>query len=164
MKISVSTELDAPADRVWAQLKKPETLAYVTRGVLGFRPLGEIPDEFEEGWVVRVRLFFFHVVPAWKHEIRIVRLDDGARELYTNERGGPVRKWNHLLRVEPLSESRSRYTDEIETSAGPLTATVWLYAQLFYRYRQLRWRRLARSLATVHHRYTPRDARPQRPD
>jgi hypothetical protein len=146
VQVRVSTDLESSADRVWAQLKKPETLVYVTRGVLGFRPLDDVPDRFEEGWVIRMRLLFFHFISAWKHEIRVVRIDEQAHEIYTNERGGPIRKWNHLLKVEPRSERRCRYTDAIEIGAGLLTPSVWLYAQLFYRYRQLRWRKLARSL------------------
>jgi hypothetical protein len=145
----VSTELECSAERAWEAVQRPETLQYITRGLLGFRPLDEVPEQFGEGTVVRVRLFFFHVLPAWRHEIRIVRLDRERREIYTNERGGPVRNWSHLIRVEavPGEQGRTRYLDEIEIAAGPLTPLVWLYAQLFYRYRQRRWRKLARALA-----------------
>jgi hypothetical protein len=143
----VSTDLDCSADLAWDAVKRPETLRYITRGVLGFRPLAELPQQFGEGMTVPVRLLFFGVIPAWRHEITIVRLDPERRELYTNERGGPVRNWNHLIRIEAAAPGRARYTDEIEIQAGPLTPLVWSYAQLFYRYRQRRWRRLARALA-----------------
>jgi len=32
------------------------------------------------------------------------------------------------------------YTDEVEIEAGVFTPLVWLYANLLYRYRQLRWK------------------------
>jgi hypothetical protein len=115
--VRVSTTLDIPADLAWDTVKKPETFMYVTRGVLGVRLLEELPEDWGEGLRVRVRLFFFHVVPAWKHEIEVVRIDEHAREIFTNERGGPVRHWNHRIRVEPLSAATSRYTDEIEIHA-----------------------------------------------
>jgi hypothetical protein len=86
------------------------------------------------------------VIPAWKHEIRIVRVDEAARVIYTNERGGGVRKWNHRITIKPLSDDRCRYTDEIDIGAGPITPLVWAYAHVFYRYRQRRWRKLARRL------------------
>ncbi len=74
------------------------------------------------GEVVRVeRLLLLCVVPAWSHELRFVRLDDEEREMLTNERGGPIRKWNHRIRVEPLSERLCQYTDEVEVHAGVLT-------------------------------------------
>ena len=144
--VSVSTDLEIPADLAWETVKKPETFRYVVRGVMGVRQLDEVPEDWGEGLTVRVRLVFFHVIPAWKHEIRIVRLDEAAREIYTNERGGGVRRWNHLLTFEPLSEQRCRYTDEIEIGAGPMTPFVWLFAHAMFRYRHIRWRKLARSL------------------
>jgi hypothetical protein len=127
-------------------VKKADTLRYITRGVLGFRPLAPVPETLGAGDVVRIRLLFFHLLPAWKHEIRIVEVDEDARQITTAEHGGAIKTWNHVIKVEPGVDSRARYTDRIEIEAGPLTALVWAYAQLFYRYRQRRWRRLARTL------------------
>jgi hypothetical protein len=95
---------------------------------------------------VRVRLLFFHLLPGWTHEIWIVTVDEGARRIETTEHGGAVKTWNHVLSVDPAGPGRSRYSDTIEIEAGPLTRLVWVYAHLFYRYRQWRWRRLARTL------------------
>ena len=122
-----------------------DTLRYITRGLLGFRPLAPVPDHVGAGDVIRVRLLFFHLLPGWAHEIRIVSLDQDSRRIDTAEHGGAVKKWNHAITVEP-SRGGTRYTDEIDIDAGPLTPLIWAYAHLFYRYRQLRWRRLARTL------------------
>jgi hypothetical protein len=144
--VRVSTDLDIPADLAWETVKKPETFQYVVRGIMGVRLLDEIPEDWGEGLTVRVRLFFFHVIPAWKHEIGIVRLDEAEREIYTNERGGPVRRWNHRIKIDPVSASRCHYTDEIEVHAGPLTPLTGASTHLIFRYRQRRWRKLARRL------------------
>jgi ligand-binding SRPBCC domain-containing protein len=144
--VRVGTELAAPPERVWETLKKAETLRYITRGLLGFRPLGPVPDELAPGDVVRIRLLFFHVIPGWVHEIRIVAVDDEARRIETTEHGGSVKTWNHVLSVEAAAAGCTRYTDTITLDAGPFTRLVWAYANLFYRYRQWRWRRLARTL------------------
>jgi hypothetical protein len=146
MIVRVSTDLEIPADLAWETVKKPETFRYIVRGVLGVKELDEVPEDWGEGLTVRVRLYFFHVIPAWKHEIRIVRVDEAALEIYTNEHGGGVRKWNHRITIEPLSSETCRYTDEIDIGAGPITPLVWAYAHAFYRYRQRRWRKLARQL------------------
>lgn len=53
-----------------------------------------------------------------------------------------MKQWRHTLTVQPLSPTGSRYTDVIELDAGVLSAPVWLYAHVFYRYRQARWRAL----------------------
>jgi hypothetical protein len=144
--VRISTDLEIPADLAWETVKKPETFRYVVRGVMGVQQLDEIPEDWGEGLTVRVRLFFFHVIPAWKHEIRIVRLDEAAHEIYTNEHGGPVRRWNHRIRIDRGSGGRCRYTDEIEIHAGLLTPLTAAFTQVLFRYRQRRWRKLARHL------------------
>jgi hypothetical protein len=106
-----------------------------------------LPEHFAAGETYRVRLLFFGRIPAWWHEITIVQLNDIEREILTSEQGGSVKEWNHRITVDERGPWRSHYTDEIEIGAGPLTPLVWAYAQLFYRYRQWRWRRLARRLA-----------------
>jgi ligand-binding SRPBCC domain-containing protein len=148
MVVRVSTELEIPAERAWETVKKVDTLRYITRGVLGFRPLGEVPETIAEGEVIRVRLMFFHVLPAWKHEIEIVGVDEQARRIETMEHGGSVKRWNHVITVEPAGDGRSLYTDRIDLEAGRMTPLVAGYAKVFYRYRQRRWRKLARQLAS----------------
>jgi hypothetical protein len=66
--------------------------------------------------------------------------DDGSGQL--------VRTWDHLITVEPADSApgqrtpRTRYIDQVDVDAGALTAPVWLWAHLLYRWRQRRWRRL----------------------
>lgn len=146
MVARITTELDAPANKVWMLLKRVQTFLYVTRGAMRISEVEAWPEEQYEGLKVRGRIWFLHLVPGWKHEILVSCIDEDCRELRTRERGGCVKVWNHLLKVEPLSERRSRYTDEIEIDAGFLTPVVWVFAHLFYRYRQARWRSLAKVI------------------
>jgi hypothetical protein len=148
MLVKISTDLAAPASVVWQAVKQTVTLLHVIRVIIGLSTAEALPKQWEVGDIRRVRLVFFHLIPAWQHEIRIARIDETQRELGTEEAGGPVEMWNHRIRVEPRGERVSRYTDEVEIRAGWLTAPVWLFAQLFYRYRQWRWRALARKLAS----------------
>jgi hypothetical protein len=143
----VSTSLDAAPSFVWEAVKRLDTFRYVTRGVLGFRVAGD-PGELRKGMVVRGRLLFFHAIPAWMHEIRVLEVDESRMEILTSEGGGPVSNWGHRITVAPAG-GRTRYTDEIEIDAGAITPLVWAYAHVFYRYRQARWRRLARTLPRV---------------
>jgi hypothetical protein len=131
----------------WEAVKKPETLRYITKGLLGFRAETELPQHYDAGKTYRVRLLFFGFIPAWWHEIRIVQLDDTHREILTDERGGAVKEWRHRITVDERGPWKSHYADEIKIAAGPLTPFVWAYAQFFYRYRQRRWRKLARTMS-----------------
>jgi hypothetical protein len=146
MLVRVSTRLPVPADVAWETVQRTDTLRYVTRGLLGFRVDGTVPERIAQGETYRLRLLFFGVLPAWRHEIHVVNVDQAGHEIRTEERGGPVRTWRHRIAVDPEGWGATRYLDEIEIAAGPLTPLVWLYAQFFYRYRQWRWRRLARGL------------------
>jgi ligand-binding SRPBCC domain-containing protein len=144
--VRVTTRLPAPADLVWDTVKQTDTLRYITRGLLGFRVEGGTPERLAEAQTYRMRLLFFGLLPAWKHEIHVTRLDEAGHEIRTEERGGPVRAWRHRITVDEEGWGSTRYLDEIDIRAGVLTPLVWFYAQLFYRYRQMRWRRLARRL------------------
>jgi ligand-binding SRPBCC domain-containing protein len=146
MLVRVTTRLEAPADVVWDAVKRTDTLRYITRGLLGFRVNGGTPERLAEGETYRMRLLFFGVVPAWRHEIHVTRLDEASHEIRTEEHGGPVRSWRHRITVDEEGWGSTRYLDEIEIAAGALTPFVGAYAQFFYRYRQRRWRRLARRL------------------
>ncbi|WP_344451232.1 hypothetical protein [Actinocorallia aurantiaca] len=72
-------------------------------------------------------------------------LDEAARSMRTREHGGPVRTWNHTLRVEPLSEDSCRYSDTVDIDAGRLTPLVTAFAEVFYGHRHRRWRKLVRT-------------------
>ena len=118
MLVRVSTRLPAPAGVVWDTVQRTDTLRYVTRGLLGFRLEGDAPERLAEGETYRMRLLFFGLLPAWRHEIRVVRLDDAHREIRTEEHGGPVRTWRHRIAVDDEGWGSTRYLDEIEIAAG----------------------------------------------
>ena len=146
MQIHIETDLATAADRAWETLQKTETFAYITRGFLGFNNIDRWPNRFSEDFEIKTRLVLFGLIPLWKHEMRVIHTDPQQRLIESREGGGPVHTWNHLIKITPLDEQRCRYLDEVELEAGVLTPFVWLFAQVFYRYRQARWRRLAETL------------------
>ena len=146
MLATIETYLPSSAEKVWEALLRRDTFLYVTSGMLGFRGRERWPDVFHQGMEIETRLVFWHLIPGWKHTLRIVRVDKESKELVSEESGGPVQKWNHRIRLEREAAQKCNYTDEVEIEAGPLTAVIWAFAQVFYRYRQMRWRRLARTL------------------
>ena len=52
-----------------------------------------------------------------------------------------IRVWDHQIVLEDFL-GMTRYTDEVEIHAGPLTVPAWLFAQAFYFHRQRRLNRL----------------------
>ena len=142
--IHLTTELPAPRDRVWQASQHPASFLYVIRGLVGVPALAGRTDPVEVGEVVTGWILLFHVLPLHRHRIRVAEVDAATGTIRTEERGGVLRRWDHLLRVEPLGDGTCRYSDTIDIDAGPVTPVAAAVATIFYRYRQLRWRTLAR--------------------
>jgi hypothetical protein len=144
--IHVATDLDAPADRVWEAMRLPATFLHVCRGLFRVPALEGRIDPIVEGETGSGWLLAFGVVPAYRHTIEVERVDPADRTIATHEHGGVLRRWDHVLHVEPDPEDpgRSRYSDSVTIDAGRLTPLVARMAVGIYRYRQHRWRALAR--------------------
>ena len=151
MRAKISSKFPVSADEVWILVKKSSTLLYVTKGFLGFAGSEHFPSEWREGSTESTRLLFFGFLPAWKHDLKFHKVNNIERVLYTNEGGGLVPTWNHCIKVEPLNENTCCYTDDVEINAGVVTPLVWLYSNIFYRYRQWRWYSLLESVYGDNH-------------
>lgn len=143
-KVTLTTELPIGAERACALAQTPELFEYVVRPIFRVHQL-RVPERIEVGAEVSARIWWFGIIPAWRHYIRLVRLE--PTEIYTNERGGPVRVWNHRLTFERLTDSTCRYTDEIEIESGVRGFATRIFVHLMFRHRHRRWRELTRVLA-----------------
>ena len=61
--------------------------------------------------------------------------------LRDNGSGSLIKTWDHLIFLESEGGG-TRYTDEVSIDAGLLTLPIYIYAFIFYSYRQMRWRKL----------------------
>lgn len=145
----VDTELDAPADVVWAGVKTPHAFVHVAGAMLRFPAAERLDRPWAVGDEISGWTLLGGFVPFSKHHLRIDSIDDATRTMRSDEHGGAVRTWRHTLSVEPIGDVRCRYEDRIEIDAGALTPIVAAFARLFYRYRQRRWQGLARLLAAA---------------
>jgi ligand-binding SRPBCC domain-containing protein len=143
--ITVETTLDAPAERVWRAMLLPATFLHVCRGLFRVPALEGRIDPLVEGETGSGRLWVFGVVPAYRHTIHVTGVDEASGTITTHEHGGVLRAWDHTLHVEPAGPARSRYRDTVAVDAGWLTGLVAATAVGIYRYRQRRWRALARD-------------------
>ena len=142
MMLRIQTVIPLPAQTVWERLRHFETLEHITKGLIRFQKLTPIP-ELTDGARLKVRFWFFHVVPApWVHDLKMRRYDSKHMEMVTEEGGGFIKVWNHTIRVQKHQQG-SFYTDEVEIRAGLMTPIVYAYSWMFYHYRQWRWRRWA---------------------
>lgn len=142
--VHVETILPTSAARVWSAMLSPATFLYVCKGLFGLPALAGRTEPLRLGESGTGWLFAFHVLPAYRHRLEIVEVDEEGGTIRTHEYGGLLRAWNHTLQVEPLGENLCRYTDTIDIDAGSLTAVVVAVANGIFRYRQRRWRKLVR--------------------
>ena len=142
--VHIETILPTDADRVWSAMLSPVTFLYVCKGLLGFPVLSGRSEALRAGERGTGWLFAFHLIPAYRHTIEIVEVDQVSRTVRTHEHGGLLKAWNHTLHVEPIDERSSRYSDTVDIDAGVATAFVAMVATGIHRYRQRRWRKLVR--------------------
>lgn len=143
--VHIETILPTDADRVWSAMLSPVTFLYVCKGLIGFPALAGRSDVLRVGERGTGWLFALHVIPAYRHTIEIVEVDQASRTVRTHESGGLLKAWNHTLHVEPIDERSSRYSDTVDIDAGVATAFVAVLAKGIYRYRHRRWHKLVRK-------------------
>lgn len=152
MKVTVTTLLDATPERVWDEVQRSDLLEYVAAPLIEFDPVNSesFPERWDEG-DYRVAMRLFGVIPLGEQTIRISkeRVDDtDGKQFYQLRDDGTgelISVWDHLISVRETPDRKTVYTDEIEVRAGVLTPLIWLFASIFYRHRQRRWRKLVKN-------------------
>ncbi|MEO1168376.1 MAG: hypothetical protein AAFW97_06670 [Pseudomonadota bacterium] len=143
--VTVTSVFNAPADRIWDEVRTSRLLEYVTRGRIAFDPIE--PPQFPERWAegeYRVAMRGFGFVPLGPQTIGIeFPPPEGETRILRDNGGGRLfRTWDHWIYIEPLDEGRTKYTDRIEFDAGMLNPFAKPIVRDFYRHRQSRWKKL----------------------
>jgi hypothetical protein len=96
----------------------------------------------------RFRLLIGGRVPIGEHVVNLQRTVADPTELNANPvvwhdagYSDLIRMWDHKIELEDFF-GMTRYTDDVEIHAGPLTLPAWLFAYVFYSHRQRRLNRL----------------------
>lgn len=142
--VEIATLLDAPPDRVWAEVQRPALLMFVAAPMVRFRPVD--PPTLPEVWADGPHLLAMSlrgVVPLGVQTIDISRPppEGGVRFLRDDGHSASIRRWDHLITVAPDGDG-TRYADRVEIDAGWRTPIVAAFARRFYAHRQARWRAL----------------------
>jgi hypothetical protein len=147
MIVDVSTILDCSAAKAWNEVQKSSLLLHVIWPLARVVGTGApFPERWSEGLRIQCRFFVFVVIPIGVHTILIEKIDQKNYEIQSREHDPLIARWDHLISIKPLDDSRSIYRDTIDVEAGSLTFMIWAWANWFYRHRQRRWRALAKTL------------------
>ena len=143
MRAVITSVFNTDAETAWKNVQLSKTMFYICDGLLAFKR-HNLPEKFTIDSEAQCDIQFFNKLPGWKHYWKISDINYEGMVIDSEEHGGLVKRWHHIIRINPLSSTQCSYTDEIEIKAGLLTPFVWLWAKLFYRYRQWRWKKLIR--------------------
>lgn len=140
----ISTQFMCSEAEIWQKIEKPKSLEYVTAPILKF--ILEGTGGFDETWEINrdynLKLYLFGLIPLGRHRIRLVKIDKQRNIIESREKGFLTRVWNHTITFHQAGDRKVHYTDEIEIKSGLLTPVIYVFAHLFYRHRQKRWKRL----------------------
>lgn len=134
-------------DKMWEELQKVSSLIHVSSPILKFRPQEghSLPEKWSLGTVYKLELSFFGIVPLGNHIIKLVEINKENNLIISHEHGRLTKVWNHTIKFNSIDNRTIEYTDEIEIKAGILTLSIWLFAHIFYRHRQNKWKKLIGS-------------------
>jgi hypothetical protein len=138
MFIKVTSIFPAGRETVFRKLQEIETLRYICSPLATFTPLDD-NVKWQAGATFRFDLTACGI-DFGVHTINVKRFDIG--KILTHEHNKNVPVWNHIITLEKYGKSRTKYTDIVEVRAGWKTPFIWIWANLFYRHRQRKWREL----------------------
>jgi hypothetical protein len=147
MIVDVPTVLNCSAAKAWNEVQKSSLLLHVIWPLARVVPVGApFPERWSEGLTIQCKSFVFGVIPIGVRTLHIEKIDHKNYQIQSREHDPLIARWDHLVSIKPLDDTRSIYRDTIDIDAGSLTFVVGAWANWFYRHRQRRWRALAKTL------------------
>lgn len=143
MIVDLSTFLANGSEQVAQHLRTPRLLKHVASPLLKFIPCDSTstPQQWEEGtyWFT---LRFLGFIPLGKQAV-VISYPEGSQNFIMRDNGysALVKQWDHTITLES-SGAGTLYRDRVLIDAGVFTLFVWAFAQVFYRHRQRRLRKL----------------------
>ena len=147
IKIIISSTLNNSAEKIWNKLLNIETLIEICKPMATFKSkINETEMKWEINKEYIFKLFIYGFLPFGDHKIILKKLDKENKIILSNEYNKIVKIWNHLIIIENLGENEIKYTDEVEIYAGIFTLFTAIWAKLFYKHRQKKWKRISMLL------------------
>ena len=116
MIVQRTSVFPAGRDAVYQKLRQLSTLQAVAAPYATFEPVNGAATAWEVGGTSAYRFRLFGVIPFGTHTIHIVRFGpDGISSREGNEH---VPVWNHDIKLRPLDDGHTEYTDRVEIHAG----------------------------------------------
>lgn len=144
MRLACTSLLPCSVATLAPELAKPMLLNWVSWPMLHFVAVdpSALPERFGAGRY-QTRLVLGGVLSIGEHTLDLQMAPADGPGLVWHDAGHSdlIRVWDHKIRLEDYF-GMTRYTDEVEILAGPLTVPAAAFAYSFYTHRQRRLNRL----------------------
>lgn len=145
--LKVSSEIPMSIKSVWNNVKNPELLKFVAKGMIRFNSIdGEFPKEWQTGQTYGAKMRVFGFIPfGGTHYIFVEKMDNENNEISTREWDKIAKVWNHQVVLKDLGHDKTFYEDSIIIYGGWMTGLLTFFAKRFYIHRQKRWQIVAKE-------------------
>lgn len=150
MIVNIETEFNCSYETVVEKVNMSVTLDYIAFPLMVFKPIH--PESYPKIWDngnYQVNMKLLNTIPFGKQFIVIEKIkehDPYEFILRDNGTGDFIERWDHWILIKRTNENNvTRYIDRIDIKAGILTIFIWIYGNIFYRWRQYRWKKLIKS-------------------
>ena len=84
-KVVVTSVFETDIENIWCKIQDIETLREICKPKASFISYGNIPPVWKEGETFYFKMFLHRFIPIGKHIIHIIKIDNEAREIVSNE-------------------------------------------------------------------------------
>ena len=150
----MSATLPVDIDTAWEMLHTPAVFKQVSAPFTVFRdsPSNPLPDRFAPDTDYTVSVFAGGIIPLGTQIIHLEDTLTSAEHRHTVDVGRGVsgmlslmKNWRHQMAVQKLPNGHTRFNDQLSVSASWLTPMMWPAFTIFWRWRAMQLRRIARK-------------------
>jgi len=146
MLVNITSAIPCSTDKLFEKLRTPGSLEHVAHPLITFTSIEKAPLQYPIAvGTHRYTTTLFGLIPMGVHTM-VFSYPHANNKLVMRDNGysGLCRRWDHHMTITS-EKNGCRYNDHAEIEAGIATPFVWLFAQVFYRHRQRRWRKWAKT-------------------
>ncbi|MEM1132433.1 MAG: hypothetical protein AAGH53_05820 [Pseudomonadota bacterium] len=142
--LTLSIHLAASLETVKEHVRTSQLLDYIAHPLIRFTPKSGKP--FPESWgegEYRAWMWLFGLLPVGWQAIHISfpKPQNDTHFIRDNGYGPLIKRWDHRIEIRADGDD-THYTDRVIIEAGLLTPVIATFAQVFFKHRQKRWRKL----------------------
>lgn len=145
-RVTVTSDFHSNIENIWDKIQDVNTLREICKPKASFIACDDSPIQWKEGKTFVFKMYLHGFLPVGRHTINVVKMDKTSREIDTKEYDNTVVIWNHYIKMEEISQQVTRYTDTVDLYAGCLTSITAWWTLKFYKHRQRKWQKIAKSL------------------